>query len=133
MDDIQKSEIVISKILGLLMEWGIQECDLEFDELELDESYRPFFFACISWLENEGVIRTDEVVRTLDNVAAGVVIRPVLTSYGMRIMEAEVDLPGVPSQPVSKAVQEVQSGNAQYAKAGNFTGGLLASFIKSLG
>ena len=133
MDDIQKSEVVISKILSLLMEWGIQECRLEFHELELDESYAVFFFPCINWLESEGVIRCDEVQPYLDGPGKGFVLRPVLTSYGMRIMASKANLPGLDSQPVSRAVEEVKAGNAQYAKAGNFTGGLLAAFIKSFG
>ncbi|SEP14319.1 hypothetical protein SAMN04490248_1292 [Salinihabitans flavidus] len=57
MDDLQRSETVIAKILSLLMEWGIQETQLEFSELDLSDEYRPFFFSCVKWLEAEGVIR----------------------------------------------------------------------------
>lgn len=131
MDDIQKSEVVISKILSLLMMWGVQEFELRFEEMELDDEYAVFFFPCINWLEAEGVIRVDDVRRTLGGAASGSVLRPVLTSYGMRVLGTKIKVGEGEIQALSEAVGNVQAGNAQYANVGNFTGGLLASFMKS--
>ena len=132
MDNIPKSEKVIAKVLSLLMEWGIQNCQLEFDELELDESFGEFFFPCIYWLEAEGVIRTTEISVFSAGGGTGIVFGPVLTSYGMKVMGMSLDV-GEKEINVSEAVSKVSSGNAQYANAGNFAGGLLAAFIKSIG
>jgi len=114
------------------MEWGIQEAQLEFSELGLSDEYRPFFFACVEWLEAEGVIRYREISRELGNVAAGTVFQPVLTSYGLSVLGQRLKI-GDTETKLSEAVENVSAGNASYAKAGNFAGGLLASFIKSIG
>ena len=132
MDDIQKSEVVIAKILNILVKWGIQECDLRFEELELEEEYAPFFFSCVDWLESEGVIRTKNIHRFLESVSAGVVDRPVLTSYGMNVLGRSISLGGSETK-LSDAVEKVSSGTSNYASAGNFTGGLLAGFFQSFG
>lgn len=132
MDHLQHSETVIARILSLLMEWGIQEAQLEFTQLKLSDEYRPYFFSCFKWLASEGVIRYSEISREKGNVAAGAVFQPVLTSYGLSILGQNIRL-GDEETQLSEAVENVSSGHASYAKAGNFTGGLLASFIKSLG
>ena len=132
MDALQRSETMIAKILSLLMEWGIQEAQLDFSELELPDEYRPFFFPCVKWLADEGVIRYDEIVRYQDNIAAGMVLRPVLTSYGLSVLGQKLKIADAETQ-LSDAIENVSAGHANYAKVGNFTGGLLASFIKSIG
>jgi len=132
MDDLQRSETVIAKILSLLMEWGIQEAGLEFSELELSDEYRPFFFPCIKWLADEGVIRYGDISRYHGNIGAGKVMQPVLTSYGLSVLGQKLKIAGAETQ-LSEAVENVSAGHANYAKAGNFAGGLLASFIKSIG
>lgn len=130
MDDIQKSELVISRILSLLMKWGIQECDLKFAELNLDDEYAPFFFPCIEWLVDEGVIRVAEINRYTDGT--GKVVRPVLTSFGMVILGRSVELEGG-SISLSKAVREVSEQGRSFSQIGGFFGGLLGGFTKSMG
>lgn len=132
MDALQRSETMIARILSLLMEWGIQEAQLEFSELELSDEYRPFFFPCVKWLADEGVIRYDEISRELADEAAGFVFRPVLTSYGLSVLGQKLQIADKETQ-LSDAVKNVSDGHANYAKVGNFTGGLLASFLKSIG
>ena len=132
MDALQKSEVVISKVLTMLMEWGITECTLEFRELGLSSEYENHFYPCVRWLESEGVIRVGNYHRTMDSTASGIIANPVLTSYGFRILGQSISL-GEEREKLSDAIRNVNSGSGTYAKIGNFTGGLLASFIKSLG
>ncbi|MEM7488313.1 MAG: hypothetical protein AAF390_04220 [Pseudomonadota bacterium] len=132
LDNLGKSEVVVAKVLNLLMEWGIRECELRFSELDLSEDYAPFFYPCIMWLEAEGVIRVREYHRTMGGTASGLVDQPVLTSYGLSILGAKFN-PGKSDEKVAEAVSDVSAGNGSYARAGNFAGGLLASFIKSMG
>ncbi|MCE8509263.1 hypothetical protein KBY28_12495 [Ruegeria pomeroyi] len=132
MDDIQKSELVISRILSLLMEWGIQECELRFSELQLDEEFAPFFFPCVEWLIDEGVIRASGIDKFLEGNAAGIVRRPVLTSFGMKILGRSVELEEG-SISLSKAVREVSEQGRSFSQIGDFFGGLLGGFTKSMG
>jgi len=133
MTEIEKSEVVIAKILTLLMEWGIQECDLRFEELELDpKEYGSFFFSCVHWLENEGLIRTSRIDCFMDAAHAGVVNRPVLTSYGFYILGTKVKI-GDHEATLSETVKEVSSSAGNYSNIGDFFGGLLGGFTKSVG
>ncbi|WP_217639275.1 hypothetical protein [Salinihabitans flavidus] len=66
------------------------------------------------------------------NVAAGTVFQPVLTSYGMSVLGQKLRIADAEMQ-LSEAVENVSAGHASYARVGNFTGGLIASFIKSIG
>ena len=132
MDETQKSELMIAKILSLLMEWGIQESELRFEELDLDDKFRPFFFPCIQWLVSEGVIRTGNLHQFLDGPGAGLVSRPVLTSYGMKILGLTLQL-GDQDMPMSTAIAEVSKNGKSYSQVGDFFGGLLGGFTKSVG
>jgi hypothetical protein len=132
LNDIQRSEIVIAKVLSLLMDWGIQDCDLKFRELELDDDFGPFFFPCVNWLTEEGIIRTGQVRRTMDAPAGGTVMHPVLTSYGMSILGHMIKIDGQ-TIGLEKAVRNVSENKRSYAQAGDFFGGILGGFTKSIG
>ena len=132
MDELQKCELVIARILNLLMAWGIQECDLRFEELGLDPEYAPFFFPCVVWLRDEGIIRCHAVEQLMHGPGTGLVSRPVLTAQGMHLLGLKRPI-GDAERNVSDAVRDVSGGHSSYARVGNFTGGLLASFIKSMG
>ena len=131
LDNLKKSELVIARVLSLLMDWGIQDTELRFEELDLNDDYRSFFFPCVNWLVEEDIIRTGKIQPFLDGPGAGVILRPVLTARGVSLLDMELKLGGE-NKSFAVAVKDVSTGNATYAKAGNFTGGLLASFIKSM-
>ena len=130
MDDLQKSELVISKILSLVISWGIQSSDLKFEELELDQSYKTFFIPCVRWLCDEGVLRALKI-HTLAG-GGGIITNPVLTSYDMNLMGETIQL-GNEAEKMATAVGKVSSGERSYSQTGDFLGGLLGGFTKSLG
>ena len=132
MDNLQRSELVIAKILTLLLEWGITSCQLEFEELELDQDFCNCFYPCIEWLADEGVIRYSDIQRTLGSRCSGSVTNPVLTSFGFKVLGKDIELNGEKTT-IAAAVQEVKSGNRDYSVVGDLLGGILGGFTKSIG
>ena len=130
-NDLQRSELVIARILELLMEWGVQESELQFKELNLDDEYKNFYYPCIYWLEAEGIIRVGKVQRTLDDSASGYVMNPVLTAFGLRVLGTSLEFGK--SETLSDAVVDVSRGNTSYSKIGDFLGSFAGGLTKSLG
>jgi hypothetical protein len=132
MDNFKKSELVISKILTLLMEWGIQSCNLKFDELDLDEKeFGPFFLPSIDWLVAENIIRISDVSSRLQGPSGGTVSNPVITSYGLQRLGQNIPV-GDTNETLGNKVNRVSKDGSNYSNAGDFVGSLLASFTKSL-
>ena len=130
MDNMQKSERVIAKILDLAMMQAIQGWQLSFKDLELGGDYEPFFFQSIQWLEAEDIIRVTEYRRL--TAGGGSVINPILTSHGMNILGHRVKL-GKETTLMSDAVKQVSSGEKSFSQIGDFFGGFLGGFTKSVG
>ncbi|WP_375254715.1 hypothetical protein [Yoonia sp.] len=132
MTDLQKSEIVIARILSLLVDWGIQETELRFSELELDDSFAPFFFPCVEWLQSEQIIRVSRLVKAIDGPGSGVVLRPVLTSEGFAILGKKITVDGEP-EVLSNVIEKVGSSDRSLWQFGDAIGGILGGFTKSMG
>lgn len=134
MDDLQKSEVVIAKILNQLAEWGLQNCQLKFDELELDNTYRPFFFVCSEWLVDEGIIRCKDIYKYSGENGGedGYLNIPVITSYGFALLRQEF-FGTEGNGNLSEAIKNVADGKKPYSQIGDFVGGILGGFTKSIG
>lgn len=130
MSNIQKSELVIAKILGLLMEWGLAESKLEFSELELNQDFEVFFDTCIEWLISEGIIRVQSMHKVIESPAF--IVGPTLTAYGFQLMGKPI-LIGETSTTVGEAVQKVAKEASYYTSLGDFGGGFFGGLLKSLG
>lgn len=129
LDNLQKSEVVISKILQDLVETGLQYgTALEFEELELGVEFKPFFVGCCLWLIEEGIVRCTNEHQVIQGMP---MVNPVITAKGFTLL-------GQPfagteeGNRVGDAVKEVASGNKNYAGIGDFFGGLLGGFTKSI-
>ncbi len=129
MEQIEKSEIVIAGILNKALEYGLQQNDLRFEELELDSEFLPFFATCVDWLISEGLIR----VGNHQKMAAGTsfVINISLTSYGFAVLGRKLTIGGEEME-IGQAVKKVASTGSGYSSAGDFFGGLLGGFTKSI-
>lgn len=132
MNNLQRSEIVIAKILDHLSELGLQEQLLSFSDLELEDDFGEFFFPCIEWLAAEGVIRHDGIGRLLGGRALGHVQNPVLTSFGFKALGTTIAI-GERSETLAGAVKKVSTDKQSFAQIGDFLGGLLGGFTKSIG
>ena len=132
MTEMEKSELVIAKILSLLLEWGIQHSSLEFEELELDNEFATHFYPCLEWLESEGIIRVKAYNRTIDGFASGSVNQPVLSAYGMSILGQKTIANG-DSEQLSEGIKKISSGERSLWQVGDAIGGILGGLTKSLG
>jgi hypothetical protein len=130
MNNIEKSELVIAKVLGLLMEWGLSDASLEFEALGLDSEFMPFFATCVKWLEAEGLIRTDSIQECKDGSAY--IARPILTAYGFARMGMSISV-GSTTTTVGEVVQRTAKDTSYYGSLGELTGGFVGSLFKSLG
>lgn len=130
MNNIQKSELVIAKILGLLMEWGLTASELEFSELELNQDFEPFFDTCIEWLISEGIIRVQKMQKLLEGPAY--ISGPTLTAYGFQLMGKTIVI-GEKSTTVGDAVQKAAKESSYYTGIADFGGGFVGGLLKSLG
>jgi len=129
MDDLQKSELVIAKILNHLMELGIQRGLVDFTEVIDDPALEPFVSSCFYWLDAEGIVRARNYAETKDSFS---VVSPSLTSHGYELLGKSFQLKES-KVSMSQAVKEVSSGEQSYSQYGDFFGGLLGGFTKSLG
>lgn len=129
-DNLQKSEIVISKILQDLLQTGLQYgTALEYKELDLPEEFEGFFVGCCLWLLDEGIVRCTNY----DQVRKGApMVNPVITAHGFGLLGQKF-VGGPEGEKVGQAVKKVAEGSASYSGIGDFVGGLLGGFTKSLG
>ena len=130
MDNLAKSELVIAKILGLLLEWGLSDSEMNFEELGLDDEFRPFFTTCLEWLEAEGIIRTAQIHKFLDGTA--LVIRPTITAHGLMLMGKHLRVGGEETT-IGAAVKETAKETTFYTGLGDLGGGFVGGLLKSLG
>ncbi|WP_189640410.1 hypothetical protein [Paramylibacter ulvae] len=127
MNNLQKSEIVVSSILANLLENGIQDGFLDFNHLGTDDTLEPFFYPCMIWLISEGIIRCSNEHQVFQDTPA---INPVLTAYGFHVLGQKFLADGT---TVGFAVQQINKGEINFAGIGEVFGGVLGGFTKSLG
>lgn len=129
-DNIQRSEAVIAGILNALMERGLSHGNFSFNDLDVDDSLGNLFIPCIEWLTDEGIIRVGKIQKIMSG--GGIVLNPVLTSLGFSMLDRKILL-GDDEQRLGEAVKKVSSGERSYSQFGDFFGGLLGGFTKSIG
>ncbi len=131
MNNTEKSELVVAKILSAVSDNGLQYFRLDFDDLKLDEAFEPFFDTCINWLADENIIRFSELIPDCDD-DQWAVSNPVLTSYGYSLLNSPL-LGGKVDETMGAAIKKVSEKGTSYAGIGDFIGGILGGFTKSIG
>lgn len=134
MTNTEKSEVVIARILTTLSDRGIRDGDLEFRDFGLDEEFADFFFPCLSWLEREGLVSFEQVARLLGSptITGAAVLTPCLTSHGYSQLGRTMTIAGN-KQTMAEAVSKVSKDGRSSSVVGDFVGGLLGGFTKSMG
>ena len=127
---IEKSELVIARILSFLVGNGLQESQLSFKTLNLPVEYQPFFQTCIRWLIDEDFIRVTRLVDSISSMFH--VYGAVLTSKGFAILGHKFSINGG-DVTAAQLVKEKSEGAANISGIGDFLGGILGGFTKSLG
>lgn len=133
MRNLQRSELVIARILNQLIDYGLQDAELKFSDLGLKDEYAPFFTVCVEWLLDEGIIRCGNFSKfKAPEGVSGIMLNPVLTAYGLQILNQKLDI-NDSAVKLSEAVKTVSENEKPYAQLGSFVGGVLGGFTKSIG
>ena len=130
-NDLQRSEAMVAIILGLLLERGIRSDGVSFRDLKAETELQSFFVPCMRWLKAESLIRyTTEKEYGHDK---GVVFfDPCLTSRGFAVMGDKFVIANRDIS-VGQAVKEISKDGASFSRLGDFFGGVLGGFTKSMG
>jgi len=130
MNNLEKSAVVITKILARLAETGLQGSTLQQTSLDLDDELRVFFPVCFKWLQSEGLVRAANVKEFFNNDLAAV--NPVLTARGFQMLGQELEFRGKTTN-LEMALKDAARDSISVSSVGDFLGGLLGGFTKSLG
>jgi hypothetical protein len=131
LNNIERSERVIASVLHILLDKGLQDAwELSFEDLELSEDFEPFFGGAIKWLISEGIIRAEGVSEYIN--ASALLISPTLTSRGFAILGHKFTIEGRAVTAV-ELVDAKSKGSPTYTGVGDFLGGILGGFTKSIG
>ena len=132
MNAMDKTHLVLAKVLDQALKHGVSHWSLDFKSLELDHSFENYFFPCIEWLEAEGLIRVKSYSRTLGGFATGTADNINLTAKGMAILGHSIEIEGK-SVTISDTVQRVSACKVDYNRIGDAIGGLVGGFTKCIG
>ena len=127
--NLEKSEVVIARILKLLMDRGLQDSMMTFGSLELSDDYEPFFKTSFVWLMHEGFIRATSNSEFVNSAFHG--YGPVLTAKGFAMLGNKLELNGE-QITIASAVEETSKSGVSASGLGDFFGGLLGGFTKSI-
>jgi hypothetical protein len=130
MDAMQRSNLVLAKVLDLAMTNGISHWSPSFKDLGLSEEYETHFFPCVDWLLSEGLIRAGAYDRFMGGLAAGNVRNIALTSRGMAVLGQKIAIDGR-EEEFAETVTKVSEGKVDYHRIGDAMGGLIGGIIKS--
>lgn len=129
--NLQKSEVVIARILTFLEEKGIQsEIQLRLGNLELEAEYVPFYDGCCRWLLDEGILRGSH--NPLTDGGNFLIHNAIITARGFALLGQPFPI-AQEEISLGQAVEKVAQGKANYAGVGEVFGGILGGFTKSFG
>ncbi len=127
---LQKSELVVSKVLEHLLSLGLQQgTRLSFDDLNLPEDYEAIFNGCCLWLIDEGIVRCSNKSQSMGGDLT--LFSPAITAKGFALLDQSFVVSGN-KMLVGQAVKEVAGGQVSYSGIGDFFGGLLGGLTKSM-
>lgn len=130
MNDLEASEVIAARIITRLAPLGVNRVTLTLQQIdpkgEMQFSERLFIDA-MHWLSEEGILRFEMERHTSQVRMKGC----VLTAYGFSLLGRKFSLNGR-SQTVGESIKNVEDNSAGYSNLGNFFGGLLGAFTKSI-
>ncbi|WP_156801069.1 hypothetical protein [Oceaniovalibus guishaninsula] len=121
------SERLVAAIVNILAERGVRRSSLSYKELGLEpeEIDGPLFLDAMIWLSDEGIIRSSAKTRfDMDGNAYYF----TLTAYGYRLLGQKFQ----GALNLGQAVRETAETGRSFAGIGDFVGGLLGGFTKSI-
>ena len=127
-ENLRKSEIVVAKILSILLETGFQPSDLGVEKLKLEEGFEKFFELSVIWLMEEKIIRGN-FIRTMDRM--GRLTEPMITAHGFELLGQNI-VGSADKKSNREVISQIASSPSSYSGIGDFIGGLLGGFTKSV-
>ncbi len=130
MTNLEKSELVIARIVQKLMDMGIQDnWELSFKDLGLESEFGQFFGGAIKWLASEGIIQVEGIQEFLGGEK--LISAPFLTSRGFAVLRHNFSIDG---HEVSAAqiVSAKSNGSPKYSVLGDFLGSVLGGYTKTV-
>jgi hypothetical protein len=127
---MEKTDLVLAKILDLALQKGVSHWSLSFKDLGLTDDHGTYFYPCAEWLESEGLIRVGEYARTMGGIANGSIENISLTSKGMAVLGQDVVINGT-QEKLSSTIRKVSEGKVDYHRIGDAIGGIIGGAIKS--
>ena len=131
MDAMQRTNLVLAKVLNLARENGVSHWRLRFSDLELGEEFESHFYPCVEWLEREGLISVGSYARTMPGLAGGQISNIALTSRGMLVLGHQIEIGGA-REEFANTIEKVSKGRAEYNRIGDTIGGIIGGIYKSL-
>ena len=129
MSGLEQSEILVAKLVAKLADNGVAPTETRAGDYfeQVDREKVKLFIHLIDWLLSEGVIRR---VREPKGDGFGRVWfhKIVLTSRGFQLLASQFS----PDLTLSQAVRKANAAGGNYSGLGDFLGGLLGGFSKSV-
>jgi hypothetical protein len=119
---------VISKILAKLLDQGLKAGTLDHNDFGLSDDETEFLRPCFLWLQDEGLVRW---LNTAHSKNASCWIDPVLTARGFALLGTQLEFDGK-QLSVAEIVSSGEKVSGNYNVFGDFLGGALGGFIKSM-
>ncbi len=128
MNKRDQSALMVAKLVDLLAENGLSKTEVSsssFLPQDADQAQIQLFADIVKWLQNEGVVRDHD---SYGDGHGGIVFDLVLTSRGFWLLDQKFagDL------TLGSAISKVAKNEPMTAGIGDFVGGILGGFTKSI-
>jgi hypothetical protein len=125
MNDLELSEKVMSDVLVGLFNQGLRGSDIQqVSDITNENIDDAFLMSVMQWLQREGLVHFKFIDATSMQGRAGFYLGSCLTSRGFAAMGT--------SFIGDQTIGNVSEGNAKFTNVGDFIGGLLGGFTKSI-
>ncbi|MEH6390722.1 MAG: hypothetical protein V7763_03605 [Sulfitobacter sp.] len=127
-EKLSASEKMIVAIISTLAQRGVLRKDIIREDLNLSDEHKDadLFVDAVSWLSNEGVIHSSYEHKFL--LSGDAALGFTLTSKGYQLLES--DFQG--TLTLGRAIKQVNETGKSFTNAGDFVGGILGGFTKSI-
>jgi hypothetical protein len=130
LENLMRGQTIIAQVLAYIFEQGFDTEQLHAGTLGLSEEDNRTFDSTVTWLIDEGIIRVANISHPM--VGGITLLRPVITAHGFSILGQPLTIGGAQST-VADGVVQASKGKLDYSALGDFVGGLLGGFTKSVG
>jgi len=130
-NELELSEKIVADVLVKLFEHGLTGIDIkrpsDITDTEVDSEK---FMSIMNWLKSEKLIYFDFIDTSHMQGRSAIYRRTVFTIHGFASMGHEFGV--IKNLTIGQAAKKVSEDGSNFASAGDFVGGLLGGFTKSI-